>query len=88
MGCTENRVWLLGTLFVERKLTDKRKIIARADVSSDLVFREGLKIRARLRPHPRHAEIMNWPDEKARQKDKALAMAQAATLSFNLQRDK
>ena len=86
-GCSERRVWLLGELFVERKRADRRKILARADVSSDLVFREGLHIRPRLRPHPRHAEIMNWPDEKARQKYKSLAIAQAASLSVKAQRD-
>lgn len=77
----------MGLLFVEGKRADRRKIIARADVSSALIFRQDLEIRARLRPHPRHAEIINWPDEKARQKDKALAIAQTAALSFNPQRD-
>lgn len=86
-GCTERRVWLLGVIFVERKRADRRKIIARADVCSDLVLREGLKVRPRVLPHPRHADLTNWPDEKARQKDKANALAQKAALSINANKE-
>jgi hypothetical protein len=79
-GCAERRIWLIGLVFVERKRRDKVRILGRADVDSTLVSDEGLKIRARLTPHPRHAELTNWPDDKAQQKAKALALAQGATL--------
>lgn len=79
-GCKESRVWSLGTLFVERMRRDKAKILGRADVRSDIVFKEELKIRPLLFPHPRHADLTNWPEEKDAQKDKALALAQASAL--------
>jgi hypothetical protein len=79
--CDEGRIWLIGELFVERKRKDKRKILGRADIEITLVFQEGLGIQAHLLPHPRHADLTKWPDDKAQQKDKALALAQAAILS-------
>ncbi len=79
-GCTEKRVWLLGFLYVERKRRDSAKILGRADISADAALREELKIRPRLSPHPRHAELTNWPDDKPPQKDKAVALAQATSI--------
>ncbi len=79
-GCTEKRVWLLGLLYVERKRRDSAKILGRADISADAALREELKIRPRLSPHPRHAELTNWPDDKPPQKDKAVALAQATSI--------
>lgn len=79
-GCAEKRIWLLGLLFVERKRKDKVNIIGRADVDSKIVFQANLNIRPLLRPHPRHADLTNWPNDKAQQKDKALALAQGAAL--------
>ena len=79
-GCTEKRIWLLGLLFVERNRRDNVKILGRADLDSKIVFEEGLNIRPSFRPHPRHADLINWPNDKAEQKDKAAALAQAAAL--------
>ena len=79
-GCAEKKIWLLGMLFVERKRKDKARVVGRADVCSDLVFEQKLKIRSLFSPHLRHAELTNWPEDKAQQKDKALALAQAAIL--------
>src|SRR5213594_884773 len=80
-GCSERRIWLIGDLFVARKRKDNRnRILARADVESGLVFQQGLKIVASLSPHPRHADVTNWPDDRAQQKDKAVTLAQGASL--------
>ena len=81
-GCSERRVWSTGLFFVERKRRDRKRILGRADVNSNLIFIEGLRVRARLLPHPRHAELTDWPDDKAHQKHKALALAQGATLGL------
>jgi hypothetical protein len=79
-GCSEPRIWLIGHLFVERIRKDKAQILGRADVSSELVFQQSLAIQARLLPHPRHADLTNWPDDKAHRKDMALALAQGSSL--------
>ncbi len=79
-GCTAKRIWLLALVFVEGERKDKAKILGRADVEAGVVFREGLKVRPLLRPHPRHADLTGWPEDKPSQKDKALALAEAASL--------
>ena len=56
------------------------RLLGRADFNSNVVFKEGLKLRATLLPHPRHADLTEWPQDKAHQKDKALALAQNATV--------
>jgi len=86
-GCTEKRIWLLGLLFVERKRRDNVKILGRADLNSRIVFGEDLNIRPSFRPHPRHADLTNWPDDKAQQKDKAIALAQASVLTVRPEPD-
>ncbi len=78
--CTEKRIWLLGIIFVERRRKDKIKIVGRADVKADVVIEQKLKIRPLLLPHPRHAELTDWPEDKAQQKDKAIALAEASAL--------
>ena len=79
-GCSEKRVWLLGDLFVERLRKDGRAFIARGDVIAKAVFDQHLKIASVPRPHPRHAVVCNWPEDKAHQKIKAEALALEATL--------
>lgn len=81
--CSEKKVWLLGNLFVERLRKDKRAIIARGDVVSEAVFDQDLKIVSTPDPHPRHAVVCNWPDDKSRQRIKANALALKATLHLN-----
>jgi hypothetical protein len=77
--CSERKIWLLGIFFVERRRKDSIRIVGRADISSDRVLEQDLKIRPLLSPHPRHAELTNWPEDKAQRKDKALALAAAST---------
>ena len=87
MNCGERKVWLLGDLFVARTRKDKRGILARGDVESDLVFDDGLAIVAMPTPHPRHALIADWPDEKSLRKIKAMTLAQRSTLHVHPRRD-
>ena len=70
-NCNERRIWLLGDVFVAR--IRKLDVLARADLKSDLVFDNGLSIVAHPSPHPRHAVVTKWPDEKSLQRIKALA---------------
>lgn len=55
-------------------------IKARADVASDHVLGVGLQIESEPGPHPRHADIIGWPEEKAEQMDAAKELAIQATL--------
>jgi len=85
--CSERKTWLIGDIFVARYRKDRRNIFGRADVGSDLVFQEGLKIVASPSPHPRHADVTDWPDDRPQQKIKAMALAQGATLRLHPRRD-
>lgn len=84
-GCSEGKVWQLGNLFVTRLRKDKPTLVARGDVSSGVVFNESLGIVSLHSPHPRHAVLRNWPEEKAHQKIKAMVLAQKATLHLHNQ---
>ena len=84
-GCGERRIWLLGDLFVAAKRKDNRGILGRADLASQLIFNEGLVIIPETSPHPRHANVTNWPSDKPQQKIKAMALATGATLRLRSQ---
>ncbi len=78
--CSERRIWLLGELFVEPLRKDKRRILARGDVSSAVIFDQGLSIVACSKPHPRHANVLDWPDDEPQQQMKAVVLAQKSCL--------
>ena len=59
---------------------DKREILARGDFRSDLAFDEGLSIVSDPTPHPRHAIVTQWPEDKALMRMKAMTLAQGSTL--------
>lgn len=82
-GCSERKVWLLGDFFVARLRKDARALIGRGDILSHDIFKQGLKIVPVRNPHPRHAVLRDWPDDKPQQKIKAMALAQKATLHLN-----
>lgn len=86
-SCIEGRIWLIGDLFVARKLKPPRDLLARADVQADIILNEGLAIVAKPSPHPRHAEVTNWPDDKPQQKIKAMVLAEGATLRLHPRRN-
>jgi len=82
-SCHERRIWLIGDLFVARKLKPQRHVLARADVQADIILNEGLAIVAKPSPHPRHADVTSWPDDKPLQKIKAVTLAARATLRLH-----
>jgi hypothetical protein len=83
--CGERKIWLLGDLFVAAGRKDNRGILARADLTSQLAFHEGLDIIPTPSPHPRHANVTNWPSDKPQQRIKAMALAIGATLRLRSQ---
>ena len=87
-GCGERKIWLLGDLFVAAKRRQNRGILARADLASQLVFNEGLDIIPEPSPHPRHANVTNWPSDKPQQRIKAMVLANGATLQLRSQSGK
>ena len=78
--CPERRIWRIGELFVARFRTDRPKLLARGDLRAEVVLKQGLGIVADPSPHPRHADVTNWPEDRAQQKIKAMVLAQSASL--------
>ena len=86
--CSEKRVWLLGDIFVARPQKDRRPICGRADVTAKAILQQALRIIPRPSPHPRHAVVTSWPNDKPQQKVKAIALAQRATLRVYPRRER
>ena len=78
--CGEGKIWLLGELFVERQRKDRGRILARGDLPAAIIFEQGLKILPSVRPHPRHATVIDWPDDKPHQRMKAIVLALNSSL--------
>ena len=91
-NCSEKKIWVIADFFVERKRSDKRKLLGRGDLTSSVVFQQDLKIIAdpsrRLKiilapsRHPRHANVTNWPNDRPTQKLIAEKLALNAVLSL------
>jgi len=80
-GCNDDEVWLIGEKYVTEKRQDGQRVLARADVSADVILSSaGLLIEPAPTPHPRHADIVNWPDSREKQLDKMNVLAEQSEL--------
>jgi len=77
LGLQEHEIWTIGTEFVAD--VRGKPLLGRADLLAGTVFAEKLSVTGTSTPHPRHANIGNWP---APERDRLLAikLAEAATL--------
>jgi hypothetical protein len=73
-----NEVWDIGDCYVA-PLRNK-PVIGRADILALHVIKQGLKIAPEDDPHPRHANIVDWPEEREKQRMIALELADEAEL--------
>ena len=77
-----NSIWDLGERYVA---TPRNKpLLGRADVIASQVFNKGLGITPEDDPHPRHANIVDWPDEREKQKMIAVELASEAQLQLKI----
>lgn len=79
-GCTEEEIFSISEEQVNKKRTDGRKVLARAEILAKVVLAEKLIIDPAPNPHPRHADIIGWPDEPDKRLDKANQLAIQASL--------
>ena len=70
-------IWQLYTDYVKPK--NPRTLRARADVSAETIFNVKLDILPTV-PPPRHADIINWPDDKDSMMSRAQLIAAESTL--------
>ncbi|RMF85055.1 MAG: hypothetical protein D6744_02060 [Planctomycetota bacterium] len=81
---TDDEVWDAGWAVAE---VQRRTLYGRGDVGVAAFLEQGLSVDAapvigdaRLPDNPNHANVTNWPDEKAQQKRLALEVAAQARL--------
>ena len=81
INCAETEIWAIGAQHVENP-GKNRFVLARGDLLAQTVYSQDLRIVPHPFPHPRHANIVNWPNEESpeHRKAKALLLAQASML--------
>ncbi len=72
-GLNEKQIWSIGEALRDSNLK------GRADIIADSVYKAELDIEVDNNPE-RHAEIVNWPEEKSAIMLKAIELAQNAIL--------
>ena len=81
-NCSEQNIWELADRYVTPHRPDHRVSKGRADMKAEVAFAQHLKVVPYPRPHPRHANIVGWPDEPGHALEllKATELANRATL--------
>ena len=79
---SEDEIWWIAYIYVTRKRSDKKKMIARAIITLQNVLDNGLKFNPDGKPHPRHANIDAWPTDKEELKDVKVNLANVAELKL------
>ena len=76
---SESKIWEIGQKRVVNKIIPPRNLYGRADIKTLNILETGLEIHLDNIP-PRHADIVNWPNEKSKRKEIALELAENASL--------
>lgn len=77
-GIDDSEVYAIGTEYFA-EITGK-PLMGRADIIVSEVFKHDLRVQSHQDPHPRHANICGYPDEKPEQKLVAIELAAEAQL--------
>ena len=80
---SEYNIWNIGEKRVARKTKPPRNLHGRADIKALKVVETGLRIIPDNIP-PRHANIIDWPDEKSEIIEIALELAANASLALRV----
>ena len=57
-----------------------KKLLGRAEIVTSSILKQDLKVEPEPRPHPRHANIVEWPADKSEHKMIAIELAAEAQL--------
>lgn len=76
LGLTEDEIWHAGRDVAAATITT---LCGRADVTASVFTRQRLRVLPRPLPHnPNHADVVDWPADKAAQKEIALLVSREA----------
>lgn len=76
----DSEIWSIGVTFVAS--VSRRTIRARADTVANEVTIIGLDVVPDPAARPRHANIVNWPEEASKRKLFAMLLANSASLAL------
>lgn len=76
INCSEKKIWLLA----EQYVGSTKPVLARANVFAKHITDIKLEIVPDFTPHPRHANITNWPEGRLEMKRKAVDLKHKASL--------
>jgi hypothetical protein len=76
----EAEVWTLGDDYVTKLHSGHLSVLARADTQAQKILELDLKIDPDGVPHPRHANIVSWPDGQEVRQMNAVSLARSAQL--------
>jgi len=74
----DEKIFEIGQRFVADEM--KKPLMGRADIVVSKIFERDLKIEPDPKPHPRHANIVDWPEDESKHKLIALELAAEAEL--------
>lgn len=78
--CSDSEIWMIGDEYITKRHARQLPVLGRADIQAQFILTEGLSVVPQRDPHPRHANIENWPDSDEQWQAKALALARKAQL--------
>ncbi len=76
----DEEIFEIGRRFVADVMEKPKPLLGRADIVVSKVLKRDLKVKPYPNPHPRHANIVNWPEDKLKHKIIALQLAEEADL--------
>jgi len=74
---TLDETWEIGEMVADQR---GKTLYGKADVGVAVIENTGLRVEPDTRPHPLHANIIDWPTEKSEQKLMAMKIADEAAL--------
>ena len=77
-GISDTEIFEIGEMFVANLIG--KPLLGRTDIGVLKIFKQRLNVRPEPSPHPRHANIYGWPDERPEQRLIAMELAAEAQL--------
>lgn len=82
-GISNTDIWLIGEKFVRLPIAKRRgscNLYGRGDIRAKEILNANFELVPKPRPHPRHADIMGWPENREHKQMLATMLASKSTL--------
>lgn len=85
-GISDAKIWLIGEKFVRFPIAKVRgscTLYGRGDIKAQEILNANLALVPKPMPHPRHADILDWPENKESRLMLAIMLADKSTLHLS-----